>query len=39
MRSLQLPGRLQPFFAGDYLRDTGPHSDADFGYVMATVNF
>ena len=27
------------FFAGDYLRDTGPDSDADFGYVMTTFNF
>lgn len=24
------------FFAGDYLADTGPSSDADFGYVMTT---
>ena len=27
------------FFAGDYLRDTGTHSDADFGYVQATLSF
>ena len=27
------------FFAGDYLRDTGPHSDADLGYVQATLAF
>ena len=27
------------FFAGDYLRDTGAHSDADFGYVQATLSF
>ena len=27
------------FFAGDYLKDTGAHDDADFGYIMATVNF
>ncbi len=27
------------FFAGDYLRDTGAHSDADFGYVQATLRF
>ncbi len=27
------------FFAGDYLRDTGPDSDADFGYLMTTFNF
>jgi hypothetical protein len=24
------------FFAGGYLRDTGPSDDADFGYVRAT---
>ena len=27
------------FFAGDYLRDTGTHSDADFGYLQATFAF
>jgi Alginate export len=27
------------FFAGDYLRDTGPSDDADFGYVQATFSF
>ena len=27
------------FFAGDYLAATGRADDADFGYVMATVNF
>ena len=27
------------FFAGDYLRDTGAHSDADFGYAQATLSF
>jgi hypothetical protein len=27
------------FFAGDYLRDTGPHDDADFGYVQAQILF
>lgn len=27
------------FFAGDYLRDTGPSDDADFGYVQAMVTF
>ena len=27
------------FFAGDYLRDTGAHSDADFGYLQATLGF
>jgi hypothetical protein len=27
------------FFAGDYLADTRPSDDADFGYVQATLNF
>jgi hypothetical protein len=27
------------FFAGQYLRDTGTHDDADFGYVQATITF
>jgi hypothetical protein len=27
------------FFAGDYLRETGTHDDADFGYVQATISF
>ena len=27
------------FFSGAYIADTGPSDDADFGYVMATLNF
>jgi hypothetical protein len=27
------------FFAGDYLADTGPSDDADFGYVQAKLTF
>ena len=27
------------FFAGDYLRNTGAHSDADLGYFQATLKF
>lgn len=27
------------FFAGQYLVDTGPHSDADFGFIMTTLTF
>jgi hypothetical protein len=27
------------FFAGQYLADTGAHSDADFGYFMTTFSF
>jgi hypothetical protein len=34
-----LEGGYSHFFAGAYLKDTGPHSDADFAYVMTTINF
>ncbi len=27
------------FFTGDYLSDTGPSDDADFGYVQAAIEF
>ena len=27
------------FFAGDYLKATGPSDDADYGYVQATITF
>ncbi len=27
------------FFAGDYLKDTGAHDDADFGWIQATLQF
>ena len=27
------------FFAGQYLVDTGNHSDANFGYIMTTLSF
>jgi Alginate export len=27
------------FFSGDYVADTGPSDDADFGYVQATISF
>ncbi len=35
----QLQGGYAHFFAGTYLSDTGPSSDADFGYVQATITF
>lgn len=37
-RHLDLQAGYSHFFSGDYIRQTGPHSDADFGYVMATFN-
>ncbi len=36
---LQFQAGYSHFFAGDYLRDTGTQDDADFGYLIATVNF
>lgn len=38
-KNLGLEAGYSHFFAGTYLKDTGAHDDADFGYVMATVNF
>ncbi len=35
----QLQGGYAHFFAGTYLADTGPSSDANFGYVQATFSF
>jgi hypothetical protein len=32
-------GGYSHFFAGNYLKSTGFHSDADFGYVQATIKF
>lgn len=36
---LQVEGGYSHFFAGDYLKDTGVASDADFGYVQAKLTF
>ena len=36
---VQVQGGYSHFFAGDYLKGTGFHSDADFGYVQATITF
>ena len=38
-KNVKLQAGYSHFFAGDYLRDTGPDSDADFGYVMTTFSF
>jgi hypothetical protein len=38
-KNLKFQTGYSHFFAGDYLVDTGPHSDADFGYVMTTLSF
>ena len=35
----QIEAGYSHFFAGSYLRETGPHADADFAYVMTTINF
>jgi hypothetical protein len=39
VKFLTLLAGYSHFFAGDYLRDTGPADDADFGYVQATLSF
>lgn len=36
---LKLQAGYSHFFAGQYLADTGAHSDADFGYGMTTISF
>ena len=38
-RYAQIEAGYSHFFAGDYLRATGPSDDADFGYIQATINF
>jgi hypothetical protein len=38
-KHLQVEGGYSHFFAGDYLRDTGPSDDADFGYIQAKLTF
>lgn len=38
-KNLSVQAGYSHFFAGAYLADTGPSDDADFGYVMATLNF
>ncbi len=39
LKQLALQAGYSHFFAGTYLKDTGAHSDADFGYVQATIEF
>ena len=38
-KNVSLEAGYSHFFAGDYLADTGPSDDADFGYVQATITF
>ncbi len=38
-KNLKLEGGYSHFFAGTYLKDTGAHGDADFGYVQALLQF
>ncbi len=38
-KHLQVQGGYSHFFAGSYLRGTGASSDADFGYLQATITF
>ncbi len=39
VKYLQFQAGYAHFFAGNYLEDTGASSDADFGYVQATITF
>ena len=39
LKQLGFTAGYSHFFAGDYLRNTGAHDDADFGYVQATIEF
>ena len=38
-KNVALEAGYSHFFAGSYLKDTGAHDDADFGYVQATISF
>lgn len=38
-KNVTLEAGYSHFFAGEYLEDTGAQSDADFGYVQATIAF
>ena len=38
-KSFQVQAGYSHFFAGTYLKDTGASSDANFGYVQATLTF
>ncbi len=38
-KCVQIQGGYSHFFAGDYAKGTGFHSDADFGYVQAAITF
>jgi len=38
-KHLEVLAGYSRFFAGDYLTATGPADDADFAYLMVTVNF
>ncbi len=39
LKRLNIDAGYSHFFAGDYLRDTGPSDDADFGYVQTQLLF
>lgn len=38
-KALELEAGYSHFFAGDYVRDTGPSDDANFGYLQARLMF
>lgn len=37
-KNLEVQAGYSHFFAGDFVRDTGAHDDADFAYLMLTLN-
>jgi len=39
LKWVKLQAGYSHFFAGDYLRATGPATDADFGYLQTTLSF
>ena len=38
-RNVKVQAGYSHFFAGAYLVDTGPHSDADFWYLMTNFSY
>lgn len=38
-KHLQFQAGYAHFFAGNYLKDTGAHDDANFGYIQTTISF
>jgi hypothetical protein len=39
LKQVSFQGGYSHFFAGDYLKDTGAHDDADFAYIQTVIQF